>query len=53
MTQLGSSRCAETHGYVGYLIMATENNFTQILSASPRGQIASVTSHVGVVDNEK
>ena len=53
MNKLGSSCCAESHGAVGYLIMATENSFTQILSASPRGQIASVTSHVGAVNNGK
>ena len=45
MTQLGTSSCAESHVAVGF--------FTQILSTSPRGQIATVTSHVGVVNVEK
>ena len=36
-----------------YQLLRTLNKITQILSNSPRGQIAPVTSHFRVVNNEK
>ena len=57
-----TSWCAESHGAVSKIITTNYDQrkyfifnvkITQILSTSPRGQIASVMSHVRVVNNEK